>query len=103
MTSTFSSWECSAIPDVKSYVTCANEEDVVVFAFGRLDLRIHFDLGEPVAVGRRRRKKNEIMRNIEGATVRRNNRIPFIDKRETARVEHKKLAEHIPTQEKEKC
>ena len=43
------------------------------------------------------------MRNIEGATVRRNNRIPFIDKRETARVEHKKLAEHIPTQEKEKC
>ena len=56
MTSTFSSWERSAIPDVKGFVTCANEEDVVVFAFGRLDLRIHFDLGEPVAVGKRKMK-----------------------------------------------
>ncbi len=31
------------------FFTCANEEDVVVFAFGRFDLRIDFDLGEPVA------------------------------------------------------
>ena len=31
-------------------VTCSDEEDVVVFAFGGLDLRVHFDLGEPVAV-----------------------------------------------------
>ena len=40
------------------------------------------------------------MRNIERATFRRNNRIPLIDIRETARMEHKKLAQHITTEER---
>ena len=64
--STSSSWERSAIPDVKSYVTCANMKRT--FAFGRLDLRIHFDLGEPVAVGRK--LKWEILKGQRsGATI----------------------------------
>jgi hypothetical protein len=35
--------------------TSADEEDVVVFAVGRLDLRIHFDFSETVAAEKERK------------------------------------------------
>lgn len=54
-------------------LTGTDEKDIVIFAIGRLDLRINFDFSEPMPGQRKERKPSQILGGEDS-----NNRIPFI-------------------------
>lgn len=56
------------------WLTCANKKNVIVFAFGRLHLRIHFDLGEPVTVN----NKKKTLRQESTMDIPRISKISFV-------------------------